>query len=84
MGRGIQTSKPVPPPGMFIFSKATTIPDSLLEWEQDFNAKGIKTKRIQDDRGYWYLCREGIEAVNTGDTKLRYPNKDARMRGSSK
>jgi len=56
-------TKPVPE-GMFIVSKAQLYPQDLTFWKNWFASKNIKTAIVTDIHNRYYLCREGIEAID--------------------
>jgi hypothetical protein len=50
------------PEGMFVFSKFMKTAAELSEWAKHFTSKAIRTQIMWCEHGF-YLCREGVEAV---------------------
>jgi hypothetical protein len=57
------------PKGMFIFSKAMNHPEDLNQWAKWFASKNIRTHIVNDIHGRFYLCREGVEAIDSRITQ---------------
>lgn len=56
--------KPIPL-NMFVVSKGMQYEQNLEHWKAWFASKGIATLVIQDVNERYFLCREGVEAVDS-------------------
>jgi hypothetical protein len=50
------------PDGFFVVTKPQRKKESLDSWKSHFRKQGVKVRTIQNARGEFLLCREGVEA----------------------